>query len=119
MLYVYSYQVAENLFTGWREACIVCFCITSRICYISVIDSCRFTHLALIIQHILMVWIFIRTSDERPPVTFAIAAQETDEVHVSECPSFLISAATTSHETTTTAKGIWTEIKEVSSCATF
>ncbi|KAL3845703.1 hypothetical protein ACJIZ3_003106 [Penstemon smallii] len=49
-----------------------------------------------------------KTSKGHPPVTFAIAAQETDDVHVSECPSFLISGS--SH--IMTAKEMWNEIKE-------
>ncbi|KAK6143402.1 hypothetical protein DH2020_023750 [Rehmannia glutinosa] len=43
-----------------------------------------------------------------PPVTFAIAAQETDEIRVSECPCFLISGISQ----IITAKEMWEEIKE-------
>jgi non-lysosomal glucosylceramidase len=42
------------------------------------------------------------------PVTFAIAAQETDGVHVSECPYFLISG----NSEGLTSKDMWQEIKE-------
>ncbi|KAH6835988.1 Beta-glucosidase [Perilla frutescens var. hirtella] len=49
-----------------------------------------------------------KTSDGRPPVTFAVAAQETDEVHVSECPCFSISGTSQP----ITAKQIWTQIQE-------
>ncbi|XP_047964570.1 non-lysosomal glucosylceramidase-like [Salvia hispanica] len=49
------------------------------------------------------------TSDQRPPVTFAIAAQETNEVHVSEYPCFLISGTTSQ---IMTAKRVWENIKE-------
>ncbi|KAM7251478.1 hypothetical protein ACFE04_023361 [Oxalis oulophora] len=42
------------------------------------------------------------------PVTYAIAAQETDGVHVSECPNFLISGSSQEF----TAKDMWNEIKE-------
>lgn len=42
-------------------------------------------------------------------MTFAIAAQETDEVHVSECPSFLISG---SSEKMIDARELWDEIKK-------
>lgn len=50
-----------------------------------------------------------RTLDELPPVTFAIAAQETDGVRISECPCFLISG----NSQGITAKEMWEEIKEV------
>ncbi|KAK1402426.1 Non-lysosomal glucosylceramidase [Heracleum sosnowskyi] len=43
-----------------------------------------------------------------PPVTFAIAAEETEDVHVSECPSFVISG----NSSGITAKDMWNEIKE-------
>lgn len=56
---------------------------------------------------------YFSTSDQRPPVTFAIAAQETNEVHVSEYPCFLISGTTSQMMT---AKGVWENIKEVSCC---
>ncbi|KAG6399609.1 hypothetical protein SASPL_141090 [Salvia splendens] len=49
------------------------------------------------------------TSDQCPPVTFAIAAQETNEVHVSEYPCFLISGTTSQMMT---AKRVWENIKE-------
>ncbi|OMO92277.1 Glucosylceramidase [Corchorus olitorius] len=48
------------------------------------------------------------TADELPPVTFAIAAQETEGVRVSECPRFLISG----NSQGITAKEMWEEIKE-------
>ncbi|PQM42259.1 non-lysosomal glucosylceramidase [Prunus yedoensis var. nudiflora] len=43
-----------------------------------------------------------------PPVTFAIAAEETDGIHVSECPCFVISGDSKG----ITAKDMWKEIKE-------
>ena len=49
-----------------------------------------------------------RTTDGHPPVTFAIAAEQTDGVHVSECPRFVISG----NSKGITAKDIWYEIKE-------
>ncbi|XP_044490658.1 non-lysosomal glucosylceramidase-like [Mangifera indica] len=48
------------------------------------------------------------TADGGSPVTFAIAAQETDGVHVSECPCFVISG----NSLGLTAKEMWNEIKE-------
>ncbi|XVE94216.1 hypothetical protein REPUB_Repub01dG0262700 [Reevesia pubescens] len=48
------------------------------------------------------------TADGLPPVTFAIAAQETDGVRISECPCFLISG----NSQGITAKEMWQEIKE-------
>ncbi|GFP81252.1 non-lysosomal glucosylceramidase [Phtheirospermum japonicum] len=55
-----------------------------------------------------ITFLHVRTSNGRPPVTFAIAAQETDEIHVSDCPSFLISG----NSPIITAKNMWEEIKE-------
>ncbi|GLT75667.1 hypothetical protein SLA2020_473720 [Shorea laevis] len=48
-----------------------------------------------------------KTANGLPPVTFAIAAKETTDVHVSECPSFLISG----NAQGITAKDMWNEIK--------
>ncbi|TYJ03729.1 hypothetical protein E1A91_A12G047700v1 [Gossypium mustelinum] len=48
------------------------------------------------------------TADEQPPVTFAIAAQETDGIRISEYPCFLISG----NSQGITAKEMWQEIKE-------
>ena len=50
-----------------------------------------------------------RTADRRPPVTFAIAAEETGDVHISECPCFSISGSSSG----ITAKEMWQEIKQV------
>ncbi|XP_050210661.1 uncharacterized protein LOC126660973 [Mercurialis annua] len=49
-----------------------------------------------------------KTADGFPPVTFAIAAQGTDGVHVSKCPRFVISG----NSQGITAKDMWDEIKE-------
>lgn len=49
-----------------------------------------------------------RTANGHPPVTFAIAAEESSDVHISKCPYFLISG--TSHGFT--AKDMWYEIKK-------
>lgn len=51
-----------------------------------------------------------RTANGHPPVTFAIAAEETGDVHISECPCFLISG----NSLGVTAKEMWQEIKQVS-----
>ncbi|KAL4556197.1 hypothetical protein LXL04_038840 [Taraxacum kok-saghyz] len=48
------------------------------------------------------------SADGQPPVTFAIAAQETNHVRVSECPSFVISG----NQNGITAKDMWHEIKK-------
>lgn len=53
---------------------------------------------------------WFRSANGLPPVTFAVAAEETKDVHVSECPSFLISG----NSSGITAKDMWNEIKEVS-----
>ncbi|KAI4298926.1 hypothetical protein L6164_032433 [Bauhinia variegata] len=49
-----------------------------------------------------------KTANEHPPVTFAIAAAETEHVHISECPLFVISGASPG----LTAKDMWNEIKQ-------
>ncbi|KAJ7946546.1 Non-lysosomal glucosylceramidase [Quillaja saponaria] len=49
-----------------------------------------------------------KTANGRPPVTFAISAEETDDVHISECPFFVISGDSPG----ITAKDMWHEIKE-------
>ncbi|XP_050218505.1 uncharacterized protein LOC126669165 isoform X2 [Mercurialis annua] len=49
-----------------------------------------------------------KTGNGQPPLTFAIAAQETSDVHVSECPCFLISGDSQG----ITAKNMWDEIKK-------
>ncbi|XP_078158486.1 uncharacterized protein LOC144554115 isoform X2 [Carex rostrata] len=49
-----------------------------------------------------------RTADEQSPVTFAIAAQETEDVKVSECPCFLITGKSKEF----TAEYMWTQVKE-------
>ena len=50
-----------------------------------------------------------RTANGLPPLTYAIAAEEKDGVHVSECPCFL----TSGNSPGLTAKDMWNEIKEV------
>ncbi|KAI3752627.1 hypothetical protein L2E82_24662 [Cichorium intybus] len=47
------------------------------------------------------------SANGQPPLTFAIAAQETNDVRVSECPSFVISGNSKGF----TAKDMWNEIK--------
>ncbi|KAL6868128.1 hypothetical protein ACP4OV_014973 [Aristida adscensionis] len=49
-----------------------------------------------------------RTADGQPPVTFAIAAQEKDGIHISECPYFVISGSSDD----LTAKDMWNSVKE-------
>ncbi|XP_012077148.1 non-lysosomal glucosylceramidase isoform X2 [Jatropha curcas] len=49
-----------------------------------------------------------KTPDGQPPFTFAIAAQETPDIHVSECPCF----ATSGNSQGITAKEMWEEIKK-------
>lgn len=50
-----------------------------------------------------------RTAEGHPPVTFAIATEETADVHVSKCPCFLISG----NSQGITAEDMWHEIKKV------
>ncbi|KAL5559867.1 hypothetical protein UlMin_036078 [Ulmus minor] len=49
-----------------------------------------------------------KTANGYPPVTFAIAAEETDGVHISKCPCFIISG----NSKGITAKDMWQEIKK-------
>ncbi|KAI4375849.1 hypothetical protein MLD38_013669 [Melastoma candidum] len=49
-----------------------------------------------------------RTQNGRSPLTYAIAAQETEDVHVSECPHFVISG----NSDGISAKDMWNEVKE-------
>ncbi|XP_073138947.1 uncharacterized protein [Henckelia pumila] len=49
-----------------------------------------------------------RTANGLPSVTFAIAAEESEDIHVSECPCFVISG----NSQGITAKELWQEIKE-------
>lgn len=51
----------------------------------------------------------LRTADGLPPVTYAIAAQETEGVRVSECPCFGISGNLEG----ISANDMWKEIKQV------
>ncbi|XP_044480354.1 non-lysosomal glucosylceramidase-like isoform X3 [Mangifera indica] len=49
-----------------------------------------------------------KTANGRPPITFAIAAKETSNVRVTECPCFVI----TGDSEGITAKDMWNEIKK-------
>ncbi|KAL9659060.1 hypothetical protein QQ045_018626 [Rhodiola kirilowii] len=49
-----------------------------------------------------------KTANGLPPVTFAIAAEEANGVHVSQCPNFVISGTYSDF----TARDMWEEIKE-------
>jgi hypothetical protein len=59
--------------------------------------------------HVTFLTCHYRTANGQPPVTFAIAAEEADGIHVSECPCFLISG----NSQGISAKEMWQEIKEV------
>uniref|UniRef100_A0A0D9XQQ1 Non-lysosomal glucosylceramidase n=1 Tax=Leersia perrieri TaxID=77586 RepID=A0A0D9XQQ1_9ORYZ len=48
------------------------------------------------------------TANGQPPVTFAIAAEEKEYVHISECPYFVISGSSNEF----TAKDMWNYVKE-------
>ncbi|KAJ4717561.1 Non-lysosomal glucosylceramidase [Melia azedarach] len=49
-----------------------------------------------------------KTAEWLPPVTFAIAAQETDDVYISECPHFVIAG----NSKGVTAKEMWNYVKQ-------
>ena len=51
-----------------------------------------------------------RAADGCPPVSFAIAAENKDGVHISECPCFVISGDSEG----ITAEDMWQEVKQVS-----
>ncbi|KAL1209583.1 hypothetical protein V5N11_035862 [Cardamine amara subsp. amara] len=50
-----------------------------------------------------------KTANAHPPVTYAIAAQETEDVSVSECPCFLVSSHSPNE---VTSRDMWDEIKK-------
>ncbi|XP_047050557.1 non-lysosomal glucosylceramidase-like [Lolium rigidum] len=50
-----------------------------------------------------------RTADGHPPVTFAIASQETEDIRVTDCPFFTMGS---SNSGDFTAKNMWEEIKK-------
>lgn len=52
-----------------------------------------------------------KTANNHSPVTYAIAAQETSDVHVSECPCFVISGNSDGF----TARDMWNEVKKYGS----
>lgn len=54
-------------------------------------------------------WHQCRTADGHPPVTFAIASQETDDVRVTDSPFFTMGP---SNSGDFTAKDMWDEIKK-------
>ncbi|XP_064970338.1 uncharacterized protein LOC103989366 isoform X2 [Musa acuminata AAA Group] len=54
------------------------------------------------------VLLYHRTGDGLPSVTYAIAAEETTDVHVSECPCFIMSGGSNAF----TARDMWCAIKE-------
>nr|CAB3489561.1 unnamed protein product [Digitaria exilis] len=54
------------------------------------------------------------TAEGQPPVTFAIAAQEKEHIHISECPYFVISGSSDEF----TAKDMWSSVKEYKNLTT-
>lgn len=68
--------------------------------------KCKNTDLVMFVSQYLLKY---RTANGLPSVNFAIAAEENDLVHVSECLSFVISGESQG----ITAKDMWSEIKEV------
>lgn len=56
-----------------------------------------------------MTCLTYRTANERSPVTFVIAAEETEYVHISECPVFVVSGSYNG----ISAKDMWHEVKQV------
>ncbi|KAF7096293.1 hypothetical protein CFC21_098260 [Triticum aestivum] len=53
-----------------------------------------------------------RTADGNPPVTFAIASQETGDVRVTCCPSFAMGPSSPGGRDQFTAKDMWDEVKK-------
>lgn len=62
----------------------------------------------MILVYILRSFQYCRTAKGNPPVTFAIAACETQNVNVSVLPSFGLSEGSS-----TTAKGMWSKMVKV------
>jgi hypothetical protein len=56
---------------------------------------------------------FCRTGKDNPPVTFAIAACETQNVNVTVLPAFSLSGENCSSEKCTTAKDMWDKMAQV------
>ncbi|KAF5738838.1 hypothetical protein HS088_TW12G00031 [Tripterygium wilfordii] len=56
-----------------------------------------------------------KTKNGQSPITFAIGAQETEDVHVSECPCFLISG----NSQGISAESLWHEVKKTGSLQHF
>jgi len=59
--------------------------------------------------NVIVVCLTYRTANDRSPVTFAIAAEETEYVHISECPVFVVSGSYNG----ISAKDMWHEVKQV------
>lgn len=66
----------------------------------------------MLVHHVSFFTHLCRTAEGQPHVTFAIAAQETEDVHVSSCPYFEISGKLEGF----TARDMWQTIKEVARC---
>lgn len=71
--------------------------------------SGRLAHTCKYSDSLFPKFIYCRASSGLSPVTYAIAAQETDGIHVSKCPCFIISG----NSEGITARDMWLEIKEV------
>lgn len=87
------------------------FCIISRVVtdiivpFFSVVSSFYF--------YILTFEFSCRTGKDNPPVTFAIAACETQNVSVTVLPAFNLSGENCSSEECTTAKDMWDKMAQV------
>lgn len=90
--------------------CVVSCYITSKLTYLKLLLRKKIVD----VRHLsgILLWCLhmaLRTANDRPPVSFAILAENKDWVHISECPCFVISG----DQEGITAKDMWQEMKEV------
>lgn len=100
------------LSVGWKIVCIASSSITSMFCVKRPLVYSYIHFPPWLDSSVFLIQLYFpySTSDGLPPVTFSIAAQETPDVHVSECPCFSISG----ESEIMTARDMWREIEEVS-----
>lgn len=110
MIHSDQYALAS---VGWKTVSMTSSSITSMFCVnCPLFYSCNpslFPICLIVLLQYNCIFPF-STSDGLPPVTFAISAQETADVCVSECPCFLISG----ESEIMTARDMWREIEKVS-----
>lgn len=86
-----------------------CFYIISIACYSLFQQKMKRKTFSFGQINVIVVCLTYRTANDRSPVTFAIAAEETEYVHISECPVFVVSGSYNG----ISAKDMWHEVKQV------